>query len=514
MKTNNFLSMLLTLAVLFATFTTHVMAEENIKVVLNGAELSFDVPPQLINNRTMVPMRKIFEALGATVDWNNSTQTITAKKDDIVIIMQIDNSVIKVSGKDITLDVAPQLVDNRTLVPVRAVAEGLAAGVKWDDGTQTVIITKEENTVTTPVPTSTTPVSTTTPDLNGNITAIDLEKQTDFICNAGAIITYGFDDMWNKTTGTGFDPFVKVVGKAYRQQTIFISPLYANFAMDKDGKAKVTFSITRKKSNGEEATIIKDAVAFEGKVMPKQIIKSVGTLEYMIDDTDPLGVYTFTIESKDVVGNKTTTNTFYVEFADYKYAKNEFKSDDELFNFVYNYAKNPNPDRIIDAIVYTEKKEMMTYPVLLTAFIEMLGKNPYLAAPAIEVLEKELGKGGTETLKILESSASRYIQAIQENNPPTLTYVGVPKEIKNDIMMYGGCFGAYLASGSYDAAKVLATVLEYDKFSDDKLKEYMVPAFENIIETDPLFEAYCIYMQLHDTSVSKTVKDKLKTLLK
>ena len=49
--------------------------------------------------------------------------------------------------------------------------------------------------------------------------------------------------------------------------------------------------------------------------MPKQIIKSVNALEYMIDDTDPLGVYTFTIESKDVIGNKTTKNVFTVVFA-------------------------------------------------------------------------------------------------------------------------------------------------------------------------------------------------------
>lgn len=458
-------------------------------------------------------MRKIFEALGATVEWIDSTQTITAKKDDIVIIMQINNITITVSGKEISLDVPPQLVDGRTLVPVRAVAEGLDAEVKWDDATKTVIITKEENSTATPLPTAT-PTPTMAPDLNGNITTIDLNKETNFICNVGAIITYGFDDMWNKTTGTGFDPYVKVVDKAYRWQTIFISPLYANFDINKDGKAKVTFSITRKKPNGEEATIIKDGVAFDGKVMPKQIIKSGPTLEYMIDDTDPLGTYTFTIESKDMVGNKTTTNTFYVDFADYKYTKEEFKSNDELFNFVYNYAKNPNPDRIIDAIVYTEKNEMMTYPVLLTSFIEMIAKNPYLAESAVEVFEQEFGKGGTETLKILDSSASSYIQAIRKNNPPTLTFVGVPKEIKNDIMLFGGSVGAYLASGSYEAAKVLATSLEDSKFSDDKLEDYMVPAFENLIETDPLFKAYCMYMQLYDTSISKTIKDKLGILLK
>lgn len=292
-----------------------------------------------------------------------------------------------------------------------------------------------------------------------------------------------------------------------------MSPLYANFAVDKDGKAKVTYSITRKKANGEEAMIIKDAIAFKGKVMPKQIIKSGPTLEYMIDDTDSLGTYTFTIESKDVIGNKTTTNTFYVDFSDYKYIKNEFKSDDELLSFVYNYAKNPNPDRIIDAVVYAEKNQMMTYPVLLAAFIEMCGKNMYLADEAIEVFEKEFGNGLTDTLKILTGSVSNYIGAIYSNNPPTLTYVGVPKEIKNDIMLFGGCVGAYLASGSYDAVKLLATSLKDNKFPDEKLEDYMVPAFEQLIAPDPLFRAYCVYMQLYDNSVSQSVKKELEKLL-
>ena len=509
MKTNKFLSALLTFVILIGIFAIPIMADDNIKVLLNGVELTFDVLPQLINDRTMVPMRKIFESLGAEVDWNGETQTITATKDDVVIVMQIDNVVISINGQDITLDVPPQLVDNRTLVPVRAVAEGLAADVKWDGDNQTVIITKEEATVAT-----STPISSLASDLNVGITTIDLNKETDFICSVGAIITYGFDDMWNKTTGTGFDPYLKIVGKAYRYQTIFISPLYANFAIDNDGKGKVTFSVTRKKSNGEETIIIKDAVAFEGSVTSRQIIKSGPTLEYMIDDTDPLGIYTFTIESKDVIGNKITTNTFYVDFSDYEYIKNEFKSNDELFNFVYGYAKNPNPDRIIDAIVYVEKNEMMTYPVLLTAFIEMCGKNMYLADAAAEVFEKEFGKESTVTLGILSDAVSSYIQAIGDNNPPTLTYVALPKDIKNDIMLFGGCVGAYLAGGSYQAAKTLAATLKDNSFLDDKLDDYMVPAFEGLIETDPLFKAYCLYMQLYDDSVSQSVKDALNDLLK
>lgn len=114
-----------------------------VKVQLNEVDLTFDVPPQLISDRTMVPMHKIFEVLSADIEWNDEIQTVTATNGEIVVIMQIGNPIITVSGKSITLDVPPQLVHDRTLVPVRAVAEGLAANVEWDGENQTVIITKE-----------------------------------------------------------------------------------------------------------------------------------------------------------------------------------------------------------------------------------------------------------------------------------------------------------------------------------------------------------------------------------
>jgi len=121
-----------------------VSAERDIRVVLNSKELSFDVPPQIIDDRTMVPMRAIFEALGADVEWSGDTQTITATQGDTIITMQIGNAAIIVNGEAITLDVSPLIVDGRTLVPVRAVAEGLNADVEWNAGTRTVMITRKE----------------------------------------------------------------------------------------------------------------------------------------------------------------------------------------------------------------------------------------------------------------------------------------------------------------------------------------------------------------------------------
>ena len=125
-----------------------VFAAEEVTVALNGRVLSFDVPAQIINDRTMVPMRKIFEELGAEVEWYEAEQGIVAIKDSTIIIMKIDAPMMQVANletneqKQIELDVPPQIVDSRTLVPVRAISESLGVSVDWTSETQTVVLTK------------------------------------------------------------------------------------------------------------------------------------------------------------------------------------------------------------------------------------------------------------------------------------------------------------------------------------------------------------------------------------
>jgi len=128
------------------TFIHPVNAQENpISVIINGRVISFDVEPQSINGRTFVPMRKIFEEMGATINYDAKTQTITATKGDKTVMMQVGSNSLSVSGATSTMDVAPTIVDSRTLVPVRAVSESLNATVEWNDKLQKVIIFDWDN---------------------------------------------------------------------------------------------------------------------------------------------------------------------------------------------------------------------------------------------------------------------------------------------------------------------------------------------------------------------------------
>lgn len=122
---------------------------DGITVMVNGTELVSDVPAMMVNDRTMLPMRAVFEALGADVTWMGDDRLIFATSGASMIVMQIGNDKMSVqrASEDgmevITLDSPPYVYNDRTMVPVRAAAEALGASVEWDGDTKTVTITKQ-----------------------------------------------------------------------------------------------------------------------------------------------------------------------------------------------------------------------------------------------------------------------------------------------------------------------------------------------------------------------------------
>jgi len=111
---------------------------------VDGSRLDFDQNPETRNNRVLVPLRKIFEALGAKIEWNQATQTITATKGGTTVKLTIGSVNAYVNGVLVKLDQPPIVLNGRTLVPVRFIGEALGAKVEWDGENYTVhIISKE-----------------------------------------------------------------------------------------------------------------------------------------------------------------------------------------------------------------------------------------------------------------------------------------------------------------------------------------------------------------------------------
>ncbi len=133
----------LTSIMLIATTAIPAFADENIKVLLNGQEMSFDVPPQIINNRTMIPMRAIFEELGFSVEWQQETQSVIVANNITQMIMPLGEQRIYMGTEQKVehfTDVPAQAVNGRTLIPLRIVSELFGAVVNWNQDTQTVTI--------------------------------------------------------------------------------------------------------------------------------------------------------------------------------------------------------------------------------------------------------------------------------------------------------------------------------------------------------------------------------------
>ncbi len=110
-------------------------------VIYNGTAVNFDPMAFVINDaRTMVPMRAVFEMMGATVDWDESTNTAIASKDGITVSIRINSDVLYKNGEAIVLDETGKLIADKTYVPLRAVTEAFGNTVEWIDETNTVNI--------------------------------------------------------------------------------------------------------------------------------------------------------------------------------------------------------------------------------------------------------------------------------------------------------------------------------------------------------------------------------------
>ncbi|WP_151191973.1 copper amine oxidase N-terminal domain-containing protein [Desulfotomaculum copahuensis] len=111
-----------------------------IAVFVNSKKLTFDVPPVVENGRTLVPLRAIFEALGAQVGWDGKTGTVTAKRGEVTVKLTLKQIKAYRNGKAVTLEVPARLVKGRTMVPLRFVSEAFGAQVNWNAKTRAITV--------------------------------------------------------------------------------------------------------------------------------------------------------------------------------------------------------------------------------------------------------------------------------------------------------------------------------------------------------------------------------------
>ena len=120
-------------------------AESNlVKVVLNGRKVLSEVSPRIIDNRTVVPIRNIAEELGFNVVWDSKKNLVRVLNSDNEMIFYINKDVADVNGEKLKLDVAPFILEGRTMIPLRFIAGSLNMNIEWVSKLRTVTVTEDE----------------------------------------------------------------------------------------------------------------------------------------------------------------------------------------------------------------------------------------------------------------------------------------------------------------------------------------------------------------------------------
>ena len=129
---------------LFALVAAALIGVSAVSAFADGVSVSvndnvIDAQAVIVDSRTLVPVRGVFEELGYTVDWDAETKTATLTGDKTVVI-QSGSTVFTVDGEEVTPEVPQQIIEGRFMLPLRAVGEAIGANVDWDAETKTVII--------------------------------------------------------------------------------------------------------------------------------------------------------------------------------------------------------------------------------------------------------------------------------------------------------------------------------------------------------------------------------------
>lgn len=141
MKLHKFLKFTAILGVLCAFMTPVALADENpVTVRVDNTTIEFDQNPVIDNGRTLVPVRAVFEHAGAEVEWIQETQTAVLTKDNYEVSIKLGESFITKNGAPIAIDCPSQIINNRILIPVRAIAEAMDFGVTWNPVYRSVLI--------------------------------------------------------------------------------------------------------------------------------------------------------------------------------------------------------------------------------------------------------------------------------------------------------------------------------------------------------------------------------------
>ena len=360
---------------------------KEIGVVINGEIQQFDAAPISINGSVLVPMRAIFEKMHAKLSWNEGKQQVSATKGATQIVLTINRKTAWINGKAVSLNVAPQLVNGKTMVPLRFVGEALHADVKWDQKKNAVDITfSNQEVVPEPNPSTNSPIKTSDEEKIINL----LNANNDSFINHDAD---GFIRTYEKIKETKAELLTLFATSHYKQSIESIN--HVKIAGNEASATMVrVVEIVEKPKTGPEYISLKQKVTFncsfirinnEWKIRKFEVLKQEKLS--VREENDRLfecyalqGLYLHYREEEDAANVLTTLhpdnpsykNDWVAQFAndDYKFELVDFKLIKNTSDYIkaevvilYKKGNAANPktfdsiDKITSVIEYKKTKE-------------------------------------------------------------------------------------------------------------------------------------------------------------
>jgi|GEM_PF-3275432 len=277
------LSMLMLLSVMaFSAFA------DDIGIVVDGKQIASDVSPQVISERTLVPVRFVAEALGATVNWVSDKKMVIINKDSTNITLFLDSLNANKNGQTLQLDVPATALNDRTLVPLRFISENLGCSVEWDGVNNAVIINsvksgqaggQDSTASNTSESTVTTSTDTTNTDTSGTNTTAANTGSTD-------IVSIDTGNTSSGSTGSGSTSSGSTGSSSTSKQ------LTGSYTITEKNRFAKDIQVTLDQSNG----ISYYNVYYKGnsfKTAPTSLGTSLTTLSQMLGNINDLTIKFF-----------------------------------------------------------------------------------------------------------------------------------------------------------------------------------------------------------------------------
>ncbi|MGN0136292.1 N-acetylmuramoyl-L-alanine amidase [Anaerotignum sp.] len=474
---------------LFYNGKNHAYNAKEIVVQIDGKKMTpKDMPAVAIDGRTMLPMRQIAQELGCEVTWNEAAQQVYVVNDDYTLVFEINKTTGVKNGKEFTMDVPPMIINDRTMLPVRALATALDLNITWDDPSRTVSIDTKEQTTTPTTPT--TPSTPTTPTINYvtlnkvEVPASKTAGQTFTIQANGAIPSYKETivadnkivlDFYGAKSGlasnitTTNSAIVSAVRTA--QHTAEDGTIYTRVVLDLNGKKQyeVTQSADKTKvfvtfdkvtvdkiSTRHNSNTDRDIVEIEGDgtlgasvftlANPNRIVIDIPNAISELDSTLDVDALDFVTAGRAAMFNETTLRIVFEvgDLTEYSYTTD---SDSMTLQIYRSTMKNMSYDANKDVLYLQKLENIQTGSVkfndyYLNGYFEVVLPGDYediygygtydIGDDVIESIQISTS-GGKTTLRFNQNRISCY--SIQDDGDRYIISIKNPQDVYNKVLL-------------------------------------------------------------------------------